>query len=135
MTLRASFTVQPAFRYRLLWLVAGWMLVLLLICLSLVPGPAAPPATQGDKFMHVFAYAALMSWFANLYPAPARRIGMAAGFIALGIALEFAQRWTGYRTFDIADMAANAAGVVAGWWVAPPRLPNYLRGIEKILVV
>ncbi len=108
------------------------MLVLLLVWLSLAPGPALPSATQGDKFMHLFAYAALMSWFANLYPASGQRIRIAAGLIALGIALEFAQRWSGYRTFDIADMAANTAGVAAGWRAAAPRLPNYLRGIEKI---
>ncbi len=122
---------QPAFRFHPFWLFAGWMLVLLVVVLSLMPGPALLPATQGDKFMHIFAYAVLMSWFVNLYAAMSRRARIAAGLIALGIALEFIQRWTGYRTFDMADMAANAAGVGAGWLSAPPRLPNYLRLIEK----
>ena len=81
------------------------MLVLLVVVLSLVPSPALLPATQGDKFMHLFAYAVLMSWFVNLYPVTTRQAGIAAGFIVLGIALEFIQRWTGYRTFDMADMA------------------------------
>ena len=30
----------------------------------------------------------------------------------MGIALEFLQGMTGYRTFDVLDMAANAAGVL-----------------------
>ena len=127
---RQQFT-EPAFRFRPFWLITGWVLVLLVIALSLAPSLAALPATQGDKFMHIFAYAVLMSWFVNLYAATTRRAQLACGFVALGIALELAQRWTGYRTFDMADMAANAVGVTAGWLAAPPRLPNYLRVIEK----
>ena len=57
----------------------------------------------------------------------------AIGFIALGIALEFVQRWTGYRSFEVADMAADAAGVAVGWLIAPPRIPNYLQGMGKLL--
>ncbi len=124
---------EPAFRFRLFWLIAGWMLVLLVIYQSLAPNPPVLPAAPGDKVMHAFAYAVLMSWFVNLYPATTRRIGLACSFVALGIALEFAQRRTGYRAFELADMAANAAGVAAAWLLAPPRLPNYLRGIEKLL--
>lgn len=133
MTPRETFA-KPALRFRWLWLVAGWMLVLLVIYLSLAPTP--PPLTnnQGDKLEHILAYAALMSWFVNLYAEMNPRLRIAAGLIALGVALEFVQRWTGYRTFDMADMAANTAGVAAGWWVAPPRLPNYLCGIEKIFI-
>ena len=56
---------------------------------------------------------------------------LAAAFVAMGIALEFIQGWTGYRDFEVADMLADAAGVAAGWALAPPRLPNLLRGIEK----
>jgi hypothetical protein len=29
-------------------------------------------------------------------------------------------------------MAANAAGVACGWLLAPPRLPNVLRIVERI---
>jgi hypothetical protein len=43
------------------------------------------------------------------------------------------QRWTGYRTFDVWDMAADAAGVAIGWLLAPPRLPNVLCGVESLL--
>jgi VanZ family protein len=113
------------------WLVLGWLLVLFVIYLSLTPEPMQVPGEQGDKFGHVFAYAALMSWFANLYELPARRLQFAIGFVALGVALEFVQRWTGYRSFDVADMAADAVGVAVGWLVAPPRILNYLHAIEK----
>jgi VanZ family protein len=119
---------------RRLWLALGWGLVLLVIYLSLTPAPVQIEVEQGDKFGHIFAYAALMSWFANLYETPVRRLQFAIGFVALGVALEFAQRETGYRTFEVADMAADAVGVIAAWLFAPPRIPNYLHGVEKLLL-
>jgi VanZ family protein len=123
---------QAVLGNRPVWLILGWLLVLFVIYLSLTPEPMQVPGEQGDKFGHMFAYAALMSWFANLYELPARRLQFAVGFVALGVALEFVQRWTGYRAFEVADMAADAVGVAVGWLLAPPRMPNYLRGAESI---
>jgi len=113
-------------RIRRVWLFVGWMLVLIVIYLSLTPAPVQLPVEQGDKFSHVFAYFTLMSWFANLYPDRARRTRFAIGFVALGIVLEFLQQWTGFRSFEVTDMAAGAVGVALGWLLAPPRIPNYL---------
>src|SRR4051812_28279846 len=120
-------------RLRRYWLVAGWSLVCLIVYLSLTPEPVQLNVEQGDKYGHVFAYAALMSWFANIYQTSLRRLQFALGFVALGIALEFAQGWTGYRSFEFADMTADAAGVAAGWVCADPRIPNYLRWTERVL--
>ncbi|MDP1672861.1 MAG: VanZ family protein [Burkholderiales bacterium] len=102
-----------------------------LVYRSLIPVQAMQPSVYSDKLLHFSAYAVLMSWFSNICPMLNQRIKLALALVTLGIALEFAQRWTGYRTFELADMAANATGVAAGWLSAPPRLPNYLRGIES----
>lgn len=109
------------------------MLVFFVVYLSLTPDPVQLPVAEGDKFGHVFAYAALMSWFSNLYESPVRRVQIGIGFVALGVSLEFVQRWTGYRSFEVADMAADAAGVAAGWIFASPRIPNYLHAMEKLV--
>lgn len=79
---------------------------------SLTP---APPAAGNDKLGHFATYGVLMFWFAQLY---ARRLAWAAGFVALGAALEVAQGWTGYRSFEVNDMLANTAGVGLGWGAA-----------------
>ena len=121
----------PGLRARPLWLLLGGALVLLVVYLSLTPAPVELPGGQGDKVEHVLAYAVLMSWFANVYEAPVQRAKLAIAFIAIGVSLEFLQRWTGYRSFEVADMAADAIGVSAGWILAPPRLPNYLHWLEK----
>jgi len=59
-----------------------------------------------------------MLLFAAAYVSPRTRAVCAAGFILMGIAIEFLQRMTGYRTFDVFDMLANAVGVALGWSAA-----------------
>ena len=88
-------------------------MVVAIVWASLTPAP--PSAPGSDKVGHLAAYGALMFWFAQLY---ARRVAWAAGFVVLGVALEFAQSWTGYRSFEVNDMLANTAGVGLGWGAA-----------------
>ena len=81
----------------------------------------SPPTldiAQGDKLQHIGAYGLLMLLFALVYRRHGVRLAYAAGFCALGVALEFLQRLTGYRTFDVYDMLANGTGVVLGWAAA-----------------
>ena len=103
------------------YLAAGWAWAVAIVWLSLTPSQPTIDISHGDKAGHSFAYAVLMFWFAQLYP---RRVAFAAGFIAMGVALEFAQGATGYRSLDVVDMVANALGVLAGWAAARilPRL-------------
>jgi len=120
--------------YRRLWLSLGWALVSGVIWLSLTPAPVQVPVAEGDKLGHLLAYGTLMAWFANAYVRSIARVNLACALVFMGIALEFVQGWSGFRTFDIADMAANACGVLAGWALAPPRTPNFLRRIEALSV-
>ena len=124
-------TVELDLRARQLWLLIGWTLVFCVVYLSVAPVSIETGVEQGDKLVHAFAYGVLMVWFANLYERLAWRRAFAVAFVAMGVALEFVQGWTGYRIFDVADAVANASGVAAGWVLAPPRLPNFLRGIER----
>jgi len=79
-----------------------------------------------DKYEHIAAYAVLMLWFCQIYLSTAQRGCIALLLVALGVTLEFLQRATGYREFEVADMVAGAAGICLGWLLAPPRLPNWL---------
>jgi VanZ family protein len=102
--------------------------------LSLTPRPPEIDIEQGDKLGHLLAYGTLMLWFAQHRLATQQRLRTALGLVALGVALEFVQRWTGYRTYSYADMAANTAGVLLGWLLAPPRLPNLSALAEQMIV-
>lgn len=83
--------------------------------MSLAPIPQPIGFEQGDKLEHFAAYGLLMALFCLAYPSRGARLAYAAGFILMGIALEFLQGMTDYRTFDVLDMLANAVGVALGW--------------------
>ena len=103
----------------------GWLMVAAIIWLSLTPSPPALDVAFGDKLGHFAAYGSLMFWFCQLYARRITRVAYAAAFVAMGIALEFVQGATGYRSFELLDMAANTVGVLIGWGIASlsPRIP------------
>jgi len=103
---------------RPVWLALGWGLVAAIVWLSLTPSPPKVDFEQSDKVGHFLAYGSLMFWFSQLYVAPKTRLAYAAGFAAMGVALEFIQGWTGYRDFEVYDMLANGTGVALGWGAA-----------------
>lgn len=106
----------------------GWGWAIAIVWLSLTPAPPTIDVEQGDKLGHFAAYGLLMSVFCLIYDQWRTRLGYAAGFIAMGIALEFLQGMTDYRTFDPLDMLANAIGVLlglaAGWLLRSSRMPG-----------
>jgi len=103
---------------RRLLVAGGWLLAAAIVVLSLAPQPPDLDVPHGDKLGHIAAYSLLSFWFCWLYPARRSRLAYAAGWIAMGVALEFAQGATGYRHFDPADMAANSLGVLLGWGIS-----------------
>ena len=100
---------------RILGLALGWGWAVAIVWLSLTPSPPKIDVDQGDKLGHFAAYGLLMLWFCLLYLRLPTRMLYAAGFIAMGVGLEFLQGQLGYRTYDVMDMAANTTGVLLGW--------------------
>ena len=89
--------------------------MILTVCVgSLMPHMPELSVEVPDKPVHLLAYGSLTYWWGMLYPRTAPRWVFSGLFIVLGVTLEFAQRTTGYRTFDILDMVANAGGVLLG---------------------
>lgn len=106
---------------------AGWAWAAAIVWLSLTPSPPTLGVEHGDKAGHFLAYGLLMYWFAQLYLGKKARIVCAAGFVAMGVGLEFAQGALGYRSYETADMVANTLGVALGWALGallPPLLPR-----------
>ena len=108
------------------WAIVGWIGVVIVVYFSLKPHPPELGIEQGDKIQHFAAYGGMMLWWVQLAATRAARIRTAAWLIALGIALEIAQSFTGYREASVLDACANSAGVLLGWALAPPRLPDFL---------
>lgn len=112
-----TFRTHPAL-FQILWLLS----MAATIVGELLPGDSAPmrwiAATHiSDKTLHFAAYAMLA--FLPVFGFRRRRgIPLALSMILLGIALEFGQRLVPSRSFELADMMANALGVFAGVVVA-----------------
>lgn len=107
---------------RNLWLLAGWILVGLVIWLSLIPSPPQIMVMDDDKVNHLAAYFTLMVWFGLIARENGFHARLAIALTALGVMLEFLQKVSGYRTFELYDMLANSAGVLAGWFLIKMRI-------------
>ena len=103
-------------KLRVTWLALGWLWILSIFYLSLMPHPPEPVHFwNADKLEHALAYSLLMLWFCQIYTLLRPRRFVALLLIAMGIAIEYLQGETGYRMFDYGDMLANATGVMVGW--------------------
>ena len=106
---------QPATRRTLaaLWAVA-WLGVAALL---LLPLPVSAPDGT-DKVAHVLIFGGMACAAVSFSHRAGRLTGLALLTIAGSIALEFAQRLTTWRTFDLTDIAANVVGATTGYAVA-----------------
>jgi VanZ family protein len=120
-------------RFLRLWQGIGALLIAFVVYESLTPHPIEVPLPQGDKYGHILAYATLMAWFAQIYLGRSARTAWAVGFVAMGIGLEFLQGLTDYRSFEIADMIANAVGAGIGWCAVQTPLKSALARVERLI--
>jgi len=122
----------PALRYRRIWLLLAWGMVAAVVVTSLIP--LEIDLSRGrDKLAHFLAYGSLSLGFGMLFGGRARQLSIALAFAAMGVALECLQGLTDYRTFEIADMIANAIGAALGWGLAQTPLKNALGWAERLI--
>ena len=120
-------------RYRKLWLAIGFALVALVVFLSLTPKPLEVGRFEELNVGHLLAYGVLMLWFSQIFRSGRGRIGVGIALVLLGVALEYAQSITGYRSFAYADMRDNAIGVGAGLAMSITRMGGILGWFEGYL--
>jgi VanZ family protein len=100
---------------RKLWFMIGIAIVVLLWALSLMPAPPHVGIHNADKFGHFIMYGGTMWWWGQLWSRFRTHAILAILLTLMGVAAEFAQGATSWRSFDINDMIANGIGVVIGW--------------------
>jgi VanZ family protein len=116
---------------RSLWTLVGVLLVLAVCVGSLAPAVPTLPGSQSDKFEHIVAYACLAWWWGMLYPRAGERWVACFLFIAMGVALEFAQDATDHRVFDPFDMIANGAGALLGRFIVETPIGGLLAFLDR----
>lgn len=119
-------------RYPWLWRLIGWLLIAGVVAGSLMPGQAIPQMVSNDKWLHATTYFLLMLWFAGLYRRD-RHVWIALGLLALGVALDLLQGLTTTRSFDLLDIGANAAGILAALLLSYHLLEGWCQRMEQWL--
>jgi VanZ family protein len=109
-----------------LWRVGGWLGIVVTLVLSLMPSALLETSGHTDKIIHLFGYALLMFWWAQLVTEQRWKLAIAVVFF--GIAIELLQGLTPDRQPDVFDALANTGGVLLGWLAARliPNLPQQL---------
>lgn len=115
---------------RRVWTLAGFLLILLTVGISLWPSPPAAMHSHMDKIAHILGYNGLMLWFTQVVPAR-RWSQLCLGLLSLGVGIEILQGQTTYRTFSYLDIAANSIGIATGWLLASRGCATLLERIER----
>jgi len=111
----------------------GWLLVAGVCVGSLLPGRYVAPILASDKLVHSLSYFLLMIWFCGLYRR-SRHTAIAALLFALGFALDWLQGAYFRRSFDLADVAANASGILAAWVLCRFVLEGWCHRVERFFL-
>lgn len=122
----------PSQPHRRAWLFLGWGMVVVVVVSSLIPLDVDLQEGR-DKVAHFIAYGSMTFWFAMLFEGRGRQLAVTLAFAAMGVAVEFLQAMTDYRTFDVGDMIANGIGAALGFGLVRTPLGKALDWTERLL--
>jgi len=111
-----------------LWAAIGLAGCTALMAACLMPSPPQADVPGYDKLVHLVAYLCLGAWFGVVFPQRYGRIF--CGLLALGVGIECVQGLTDFRSFEVADMVADAVGIVAGLALARLGVMRWLNFVD-----
>lgn len=118
-------------RWPRFWVGLWWLSIAALIVVCLVPLDGLPPLPDNsDKVEHLLGYFILAAAAVQLYRGRLL-LQAAVGLVALGIAIEFAQGMTAYRSADAYDAMFNTIGVLLGMATALTPWRDLLLRLER----
>ena len=126
---------NPYLRYRTLWLLIGYAMIVLVVYLSLTsrPMPLDTGLPYQDKLLHMLAYFSLAFWFMQIYHVRHHMLRWLALFLLLGLLMEYLQGFDAGRYSEVGDMIANAAGVALAAVLSRTRLRFMLARFEQLI--
>ena len=120
-------------RYKNFWLAMGFTMITFVVYQTLTSSPLGTGMRISDKLLHITGYFGMMGWFVQIFNDRKQKILLAAGFVGMGIMLEFIQGWGGIRQYEVADMLANTTGVALAWALAYTRFSDILLTVESVI--
>ncbi|MGI9291459.1 MAG: VanZ family protein [Gammaproteobacteria bacterium] len=126
--------IKPELEYRPFWLVSGYLLLIVILVLSLIPlGPVGDIMMWTDKFLHAGCFLFLMIWFCGLFPRSSH-LRISVLLMVYGGLIELLQYLTGFRSFELADMVADVVGILFGAMLASLGLWRWCEYLEKRII-
>lgn len=120
-----------------MWLFAiGMLMTTVVVVLCLLPLPSSGPAliVGLDKLQHFIAYLVLSFYFCQVLKKEFF-LYMVGLLLILGGVVEVLQSFTGYRFFDLWDIAANSFGVILGYYLGKKyddKFRNIVVNVKKL---
>jgi hypothetical protein len=130
--------VACAPQWRTGWVALGMALMAAVAAIALLPATRhltamALALPEGDKLLHVLAFAGLMLWWGNVYRRTGVRLGVAAACLAFGVLIECAQ-WPRHPDDASAwDVLADVVGLALGALLLRSPLAGVLVRVERRL--
>ena len=93
--------------------------------------PVQLPPDVSDKALHFIGYGLMSAGAVGFCHEPRRLLHLALLAAAIGGALEVAQAFTPYRSAELLDFAADAAGAGLGWLTALLWLALVVRPLRR----
>ena len=125
---------KSTLRYQNVWLFIGIAMIVFVIYETLTSSPIQPGFKISDKMLHIVGYFGMMGWFVQIFKSRNQQLVLAVGFVSMGIMLEFIQGWGGIRHYEVADMVANASGVILAWLLSLTRFSDVLFSVETKVI-
>lgn len=126
-------------RYATHWRIASIVLLVLVLIATLMPAWMFSTKREFlawfvyvDKWLHGVTFVFLAVWFAGLYRRRSYWL-IGIGLVAFGVLIEACQRLVTYRSADLWDIAADAAGIAAGLAIALAGLGGWSVWVENRL--
>lgn len=120
-------------RLRMGWWGIGWLALALASWVMLMPDPPVTVSmSNSDKLEHAVGFFCLYFWFAQLLDRSRHRV-LFVTLLVYGVVIEIIQGYGGVRQMELADVAADAIGLLIAWAVTAGRGANVLLGLENRL--
>ena len=127
-------------RYANRWRLASLIILFFVLLLALMPAVwfwddrvAGLNWFEGvDKWLHGITFTVLSVWFAGMY----RRESywkIAVALLVFGIVIEVCQRMVSYRSAELFDVGADAAGIMLGLMISLAGMGGWCLRVEERL--
>ena len=125
-------TAHRPLRFTKIWRAIGWLMLAVVAIAMALPAPQVDlNVEQGDKWVHLMAFAVVAVWWTQLYRPSPTLARCAFGLLLFAAGTELMQAAIPWRSADPIDLLADAAGIALGMLVSLTPAAGALGWVER----